>query len=447
VGSAGKVEPIRTVTGRATRGDLSALIARARISAAALAIAAAYYWSSGARVAGMGTTESGAGGSTGVPLRSRTVQVVFASTAVAPLGVPLVSPALPAVRDRFALSDPEASVLVAGYFVVGIVLSPFIGLLTDRIGRKRVLVAGLTVFGAFGAAIAAAPSYPAVVALRVVQGTGAAAIFITTVTIIGDTFDGVQRNAVLGGNVAVLSAGAALFPVLGGALVTAAWNAPFLAYLAALPVAGFALVALEESPRPSSARSVDYLRDALETVATPAVLGLFGATFLTEALAFGVVFTAVPFLLGDVVSPLFLGGVLLAAEATSMAAAASAGRLASRVSNERIVALGFACYGLGFLGAWVAPTPAFVGASMVVVGAGIGLLLPTIDAALGERAPAEHRAGAFSLRNSVTFLGRAAGPLAFAGLAVTAGLGYESLLLAAGVVAVAIAGLVEALTR
>lgn len=371
----------------------------------------------------------------GVPWRSRTVQVVLASTALAPLGVPLIGPTLPVFRDAFALTDAEASLLVAGYFVVGIVLSPFIGVLTDRFGRKRILVSGLLTFGLLGGGIAFAPSFEVVMALRVLQGTGAAAIFITTVTIIGDTFDGPQRNSVLGVNVSVLSATAALFPVLGGALVTFGWNVPFLTYFAAVPVAAVAIVALEEPTREPSGRGVAYLREAVDAIATPAILGLFGATFLTEFLAFGVVFTAVPFILEPTLSPVLIGGVILAAEATSTVVAAGSGRLARSLSNVQLIALGFACYGMGFLATWFVPASLAVAGTLAIVGAGIGLLLPTVDAAVSNRIVAEYRAGAFSLRNSTTFSGRAAGPVTFTGLAASEFVDYGGLLLAAAVVA------------
>ena len=381
----------------------------------------------------------------GVPWRSRTVQVVLASTALAPLGVPLISPALPAIRDAFGVSDVRASLLVSAYFLVGIVLSPFIGLLADRIGRKRVLVGGLVAFGVMGSAITVAPTFEAVLALRLVGGTAAAAIFITTVTIVGDSFEGTRRNAVLGVNVAVLSATAALFPVLGGALATVSWNAPFLAYLGALPVALFAHLALDEPERTPGGRGVGYLRAAGCSVATSPAVALFAVTFLTEFLAFGVVFTALPFLLAPVLTPVLIGAVLLAAETVSAVVAAANGRLARALSNGGLIALGFACYGIGFLGAWAASDALLLAAAIVVVGAGVGLLLPAVDAALAGRIAAGYRAGALSLRNSTTFLGRAGGPIVFVGLAETAGFGYDPLLLAAGFVALlsaVVAGLV-----
>ncbi|WP_254767912.1 MFS transporter [Salinilacihabitans rarus] len=370
-----------------------------------------------------------------VPWGSRTVQVVLASTALAPLGVPLISPVLPTFRDAFGITDVQASLLVSSYFVVGIVLSPFIGMLADRIGRKRVLVGGLVAFGLLGGAMVVAPSFEVLLALRLAQGAAAAAIFITTVTIVGDAYDGVRRNAVLGVNVAVLSATAALFPVLGGALAAISWNAPFVVYLAALPVAAFAHVALDEPSRSGGARGTAYLVDASRTIATGPTLALFGVAFLTEFLLFGVVFTAVPFLLAGTLAPVAIGLVILLSEGASTAAAASSGRLARRFANDRLITAGFACYAVGFAGLWLADGALAVTGGLVVVGVGIGLSMPAVDAAVSDRIPVEHLAGAMSLRNSTTFLGRTGGPVAFAGLAVTVGYGYEPLLLAASAVA------------
>src|SRR6056297_220038 len=89
-----------------------------------------------------------------VPWRSRTVQVVLLSTLLAPLGVPLLAPALPVLRDAFAVTDAQASLLVSAYFAVGVVVSPAVGLIADRVGRKRVLVTSLFAFALSGGAAA-----------------------------------------------------------------------------------------------------------------------------------------------------------------------------------------------------------------------------------------------------------------------------------------------------
>lgn len=77
------------------------------------------------------------------------------------------------------------------------------------------------------------------------QGTVLAGIGITSITLLSGVSEDVQRNAVLGVATAVLSAGAAAFPLVGGAFVTVSWNTPGVVYLLGVPVALVAFVALE----------------------------------------------------------------------------------------------------------------------------------------------------------------------------------------------------------
>ena len=375
-----------------------------------------------------------------VPWRSRTVQVVLASTLLAPLGVPLVAPGLAVFRDAFGVSETAASLLVSAYFVVGVVVSPLVGVIADRVGRKRVLVASLFGFALAGGAAAFAPTFEALLVLRALQGTAAAGLFITTVTLVGDVFEGPQRNAVLGINVAVLSTGAALFPILGGALVAVAWNVPFLLYLLAIPVGLFAVLVLEEPSVEREVHGVAYLAGALSSLANRQAALLYGTAFATELLTFGALITVLPFLLdGEFgLAPVAIGLVITAGEAAAIATATLNGRFARHLTDVGLVAAGFACYGVGLLIMWVAPAPLVVGAGAVAFGAGLGLSMPAVDAAISDLVAGQYRAEAISFRNSTTFLGRAAGPVVFAVLAGTLG-GYRGLLLAAGLVATGLA--------
>jgi len=380
-----------------------------------------------------------------VPWRSRTVQVVLLSTLLAPLGVPLVAPALPVLRDTFAVSDAQASLLVSAYFAVGVVISPLVGLIADRIGRKRVLVTSLFCFAIAGGAAAFAPSFEALLVLRALQGTAAAGLFITTVTLVGDVFSGAQRNAVLGVNIAVLSTGAALFPILGGALVAISWNVPFLLYLLAVPVGLFAARVLEEPDVERETHGVTYIAGALRSLANREAALLYGTAFTTELLTFGALVTALPFLLSEefALTPVFIGLVITAGEGAAIVASSLNGRFARHLSNVGLLAVGFAGYGVGLLVAWTAPTPAIVALGAVAFGVGLGFSMPAVDAAISELVAGRYRAEAISLRNSTTFLGRATGPIVFAGLAAVVG-GYRPLLLASGLAAFALVGVAVA---
>jgi MFS family permease len=382
-----------------------------------------------------------------VPWKSPTVRVVLVSTLLAPLGIAFITPSLPVIQARFALTDAETSLMISLYFVTGIVLSPFIGLLADRIGRRRVLVPSLVGFSLAGAAIAGAPGYGAALALRVVQGTAAAGIFITTVTVIGDSFRGTQRSAVLGANTAVLSAGAAVFPIVGGALATVSWNTPFVAYLLGLPVAMFVHHTLEEPPVEHGDGGLQSLRTALAALPPREAVLLYGSAFTIEMLLFGTVFTAIPFLLSTEygLSPVAIGFAVTAALAASAIAASQAGRLAERLSDDALIILGFTTASVGLVVAWAAGTPVAIGGASLVFGTGWGIILPSIDDEVSEFVPADVRGAALSIRNSTTFLGRTLAPVLSASLAAVAG--YRILLLAAAVAGFAAGALGWVLSR
>ncbi|NIQ08124.1 MAG: MFS transporter, partial [Candidatus Korarchaeota archaeon] len=248
-----------------------------------------------------------------IPWNSRIVQVVLLCTTLAPLGVPLISPALPAIRDHFNITDFQASLLISSYFVIGIILSPFIGAIIDRIGRKVVLISSLFVFSMSGSIIFFTQHYTMILLLRVLQGTSAAGLFITTATLIGDTFDGIQRSAIFGMNNAALSLGAATFPIIGGILVQYHWKVPFLVYLLGLPLAVFALKVLEEPMKDATRKSQkSYISNTLKMIKKREMILPYSSSILTEVLLFGAIFTLLPFILIEKFggSSVYVGSIL-----------------------------------------------------------------------------------------------------------------------------------------
>ena len=174
---------------------------------------------------------------------------------------------------------------------------------------------------------------------------------------------------------------------------------------------------------------------------------LYGATFGAEAISFGAILTTLPFLLANSygLTAVWIGSIITVSTVAAAVASASNGRLAERFSNPVLLALGFVAYGASLLGTWLAPGPLFIAAAVFVFGTGSGLILPSVDAAISDVAPPEFRAGAISVRNSTTFLGRTVGPVSFTGVAALTG--YRPLLLGASVLAFAVGAVTYATTR
>jgi MFS family permease len=279
-------------------------------------------------------------------LRDPNLHVIFGVTLMAVLGVSSITPAFPQIADELNLSPGAVGMLVAIFTLPGATLTPVIGVLGDRIGRKRVLIPSLFLFAIAGTACGFARDFEMLLWLRLLQGMGAAALGALNITIVGDLYSGWKRATVMGYNASVLSVGTALYPAVGGALALIGWFYPFFLPVLALPVALLVLWRLK-NPEPSMDEKLStYLRNTLISVRNPRALGLFLASLVIFVVLYGAYLTYLPFLLRLTfdASPLLIGLVF---SATSLATAVTSwrlGRLARRFSERNLVRLGFAFY-------------------------------------------------------------------------------------------------------
>ncbi len=170
--------------------------------------------------------------------------LVFLDTTIANIAFPDISASFPEA------SRGLLSWVLDGYFVVIAALLVPMGGLADRFGHKRVFLAGLAGFTVASLLCAVAPSLETLIAFRVLQGVGAAAIPPTSLAIVLDSFPAEKRATGVGLWGAAAAAAAAIGPTLGAALVEIeSWRLVFLVNLplgAALLVAGRRLLPRQE---------------------------------------------------------------------------------------------------------------------------------------------------------------------------------------------------------
>lgn len=349
--------------------------------------------------------------------KDRNLQLCFGVTLMVVMGVTSIAPAFPAIiRALDKASEANIGLIVTMFTVPGVVLTPFLGVLADRLGRKRVLVPSLLLFGLAGPACVLAPDFHAILVLRFFQGIGAAALGALNVTIIGDLYEGADRTAALGYNAGVLSLGIAAYPLLGGALAWLHWRLPFLLPLLALPMS-VAVWRWLRNPEPNNDDNLgQYFRAAWRGLKRKQVLLLFFATLITFILIYGPFLTYLPVHLGQEyqASSFTIGLIMsLSALATGLAAS-SLGKLA-RVLPQRIILYGafglyaMACAGLALVpGLWWQIVP------VILFGLGQGVNMPSIQSLLAGLAPMENRAAFMSLNGMVLRVGQTLGPLLMA---------------------------------
>jgi MFS family permease len=381
-----------------------------------------------------------------IPWRSPTLHVILASSLMGVMGVSLISPTLPAVRVALSLTDTEVSLLLTAFSLPGIALAPLIGVLADRYGRRAVLVPCLVGYGLSGGSVVVVQQFDLILALRVVQGGAASGLVTLAVTLVGDTFEGARRNQLMGINGAAISVGTATYPLLGGALAEVSWTAPFALYLLGVPVG---LLALRALPRTGGgeARGLGYFRDVLAAVPKRRTAAVYGTYALVFVVLYGAVLTALPLLLARDygLSSFGVGLVLTASSVMTGVVSVANGRLAVRTSGDRLVALGFVAYGVGLAGVWLARSPVGVGVAILAFGAGMGLVLPSLDVITSSLADREFRGGVTSFRTTSIRVGQTVGPPLFTTVAAVTG--YRPLLLTAAATTLAVGGATVFLTR
>ena len=145
------------------------------------------------------------------------VTVVFGAFASI-LDSTIVNTALPRIQHDFGAGLHVASYVVTGYILAAGVVVPASGFLANRFGMKRVYVSSLALFTAGSALCGLAPNIGLLIAARVLQGAGGAALFPLSFALLFSVFSSEERgkaNGIFG--IPVLAA-PALGPTLGGYL-------------------------------------------------------------------------------------------------------------------------------------------------------------------------------------------------------------------------------------
>lgn len=348
----------------------------------------------------------------------KNLQFVFGITLMAILGVSSIIPALPDIMDGLAISPAEIGLIISVFTLPGVLLSPLVGILADRVGRKVILVPSLFVFGLFGFACFFAQTMEQLLVLRFLQGVGAGPLGVIYGTIIGDLYQGRERGQAMGYNAGVLSMGTAAFPAVGGVLAMLGWNWPFILPLLAIPL-GLAISMKMDTPEPKSDGSFkDYIQEAFKLMKTREVLGLFATTLLTFTVLYGPIVTYLPILLDKEfnASPAAIGLVFLIASGFTGLASFQLGSLAHRFGQRPLLIASAIFYGASMLLMPRAPGLWHVIPPVICFGLAQGLNIPTIMTMLTSIAPMEQR-GAFMAANGLLLrLAQTLAPLLMGGL-------------------------------
>lgn len=197
----------------------------------------------------------GPGDGAGPAVPRRYVAVLAMGTLLNPLNSAMISVALVGLQDAFRVGFSTASWLVSGFYLAACVGQPLMGRLADRLGPRRIYLAGLAIVCVTGALAPFSPGFGWLLACRIAQAIGTSAAFPAALALIRRVAGGGRPPAGALGTIAVANSASAGFgPVLGGVLTAAfGWSGIFLVN-APLTLVTFvlALVVLPRDSRPAA---------------------------------------------------------------------------------------------------------------------------------------------------------------------------------------------------
>jgi DHA1 family tetracycline resistance protein-like MFS transporter len=365
--------------------------------------------------------------------------VVLLTVFVDLVGFGIVVPLLAFYAKAFGGDATALGLLVASFFLMQFLFAPVLGRLSDRFGRRPVLLASLVGTAAAYVLLGFATSLAMVFAARILAGIASANLVVAQ-AYVADSTRPEARAKGMGLIGAAFGVGFSVGPVIGSVLVGFGLAAPaFVAAAIASANLLLALVFLPESlpferrrANGRTAKSVPVARSS-----SHGLLGLWVAFFLVNFAYAGV----------SVMYPLWgigalgldarqLSLVFLYVGVITVVMGGLAGKLAKRVGEERLVAVGAALMATAFLATPWAPN---LWVFVLLTGAlaiGIGTALPLVPALVSKRIPEAQQGRVLGLTQAAGSLGRVPGPF-FAGLAAEVlGLGapfvFAGVLMAAG---------------
>ena len=321
------------------------------------------------------TTHQRAGFATGISL--------LLPITLSAMAIVLLAPNLPALLQEFASVEHHEywvpMVLTVPALCVAL-FSPMAGILGDRFGRRRLLLAAFLVYAVVGIAPVFLRDLGWIIVSRVAVGMAEAMIMVLSTTMIGDYFEGPARDRWLAGQTAMASISALLFLNVGGLLGRFGWRAPFWVYGSALLMFVLVLLFTWEPARRDSPDAEIAQRDA-SSAGFP-WLRMSGIIAIT-------VFGSVLFYTAQIQSPIGLTqfGITDPARIGFLTSLASIGvpvgtyvysRVGSKLPIASLLLIEFTLLAIGFLlmSRSGAPSGFLVGCFINQLGA--GMLLPSL---------------------------------------------------------------------
>ena len=340
------------------------------------------------------------------------VIVIASIMALNPLAMDMMLPALPNIGSTFQIVPANRPQEVLSTFLIGFGVGQFVmGPLSDRFGRRPVLLGGMTVYFVASVLAISAPSFETLLLARTLQGLGTSATRVIATSIVRDCYAGRRMASVMSLAMMVFIAVPVVAPSLGEAvMLLTQWRGIFvvLTLYGVLTLIWSALRMPETLPEQKSLAVRDVLGAFRQTVTNRQTIGYALAAGGVQASLYGFVFSSEQvftemYALGNYF-PLAFAAIAVGIAVAGFLNARFVGRVGMRVISHGALVGFVAVAGIMLLGAktQILPLPLFMTLAALMMFA-FGLMFANFTALAME--PQGRIAGtASSLYGSITTL-------------------------------------------
>lgn len=341
-------------------------------------------------------------------------RVVLGIVVMAVIGGSLVAPILPSMIKPLATTEEMIGLVMSVYTLAALISTPFIGVLADRYGRKKVLLPLIVFYGVTGFSISMVDSFVSVLVLRSLQGIGGAGMMGLGVTLVGDIFSGRARAQAMGYRSSSQSFVNAGIPFISGTVATVAWFYPFYIYILSLPLALITYKYLDVQEKTSQSGLRNYFRSIFLVMRDKKTLWVYVSNLFVFILLYGlIVYVPICIVKEMGLSTMYTGLTLSVGSAVAAITATQAGRLFYRFLNHQLVIMGFALCGLALLLISFTESYLFLIPSIIIWGTGFGTVFPALNTIVTQLVSSQLRAGVVSGFTTMTYIGQTVSPPLF----------------------------------
>lgn len=326
----------------------------------------------------------------------------------------VVAPSLPQINNIFS-QTPNADILTRLIITLPALFiaffSPIFGKLSDRIGRKNILLIALIMYSLSGASGYLLNNLYLILIGRAFLGISVAGIMTMVIALVGDYYKGTERSSFLGMQGAFMGIGGVVFITLAGWLADIGWHVPFLIYLFGFLVFPLVFFLVYE---PKQFKTQKTGSQPIKEDYSKTLVNIIYALIFIGVLIFYMIPVQIPYLLKNIdgVSNSQVGLAIAAQSLAGAIVAMNYKRIKRRFTFCSIYQLTFSIMAAGYLFIGLSNTYTQYVIGLSISGIGLGMLMPTGNTWIIDVAPDSLRGHLVGKANTSVFIAMFLSPIA-----------------------------------